>query len=172
MVIFSTQPNCVERRETYFEIPDEMPECTGENCICAWFWLPHTGNFYMTDFQCKISRERSSTPSRQLANPSPPRNCADDKTACVKGAKTPIFYYNEPSNVEWDSNDNRPAYNSKWSFDIAGAQTDIFVEVEVPEKSRNVAIEGAIYEANASRSNHVFQEGHLSKRSWSSRNHM
>ncbi|KAM0789261.1 hypothetical protein ACM66B_000104 [Microbotryomycetes sp. NB124-2] len=133
MVIFSTQSKCVEKRETSFEIPEEMPVCTGEHCICAWFWLPHTGqgNFYMTAFQCNVSRENATLkPARQLATPQAPRSCVDATDKCVKGAKNPIYFYNEPSNVEWHSNENRPAYNSKWSFNIDGAQTDIFLGEE------------------------------------------
>lgn len=39
LAIFSVQHNCVEQRDTSFEIPAKMPKCTGEKCICAWLWL-------------------------------------------------------------------------------------------------------------------------------------
>ncbi|KAK4057197.1 hypothetical protein OIO90_001692 [Microbotryomycetes sp. JL221] len=151
MVIFSTQSRCVERRETSFEIPDEMPMCSGKHCICAWFWLPHTGqgNFYMTGFQCSISRDKAkSQAALQIAQPQPPRNCINDESLCVKGPKNPIFYYNEPSNVQWDHNLNRPAYNANWSFDIDGAQTDIFFsEDEHPrEVSSTLSVSSTVTE--------------------------
>lgn len=38
IVIFSVQPNCVQTKQTIFDIPAMMPACTGSKCICAWFW--------------------------------------------------------------------------------------------------------------------------------------
>ncbi|RPA78095.1 hypothetical protein BJ508DRAFT_196211, partial [Ascobolus immersus RN42] len=38
MAVFSTNHTCVKYRFTDFEIPANMPECSGRNCICAWFW--------------------------------------------------------------------------------------------------------------------------------------
>ncbi|POY73063.1 hypothetical protein BMF94_3901 [Rhodotorula taiwanensis] len=34
--------------------------------------------------------------------------------------------YNEPTNVVWQGNDNRPGYHASWSFPKNGAQDDIF----------------------------------------------
>ena len=34
--------------------------------------------------------------------------------------------YNQPTNVEWQGNDDRPGYHASWSFPKNGAQEDIF----------------------------------------------
>lgn len=39
LAIFSVNHECVKQKMTSFEVPAKMPQCTGEKCICAWFWL-------------------------------------------------------------------------------------------------------------------------------------
>lgn len=43
IVIFSVQPECVKQKVTSFDVPQNMPPCSGAYCICAWFWLAATG---------------------------------------------------------------------------------------------------------------------------------
>lgn len=126
VVIFSTQPECVWKRETTFDIPDKMPPCTNDVCICVWYWLARTGqaNFYMTGFYCKFTQTTSTV---RWDTPKTPVGCLEDESKCVSGAKTPIYVYNNPTNVDWGgNNDNRPRYAAAWSFAIEGAQTDLW----------------------------------------------
>lgn len=38
--VFSVNHTCVWYRETYFDIPENMPPCpNGKKCICSWNWL-------------------------------------------------------------------------------------------------------------------------------------
>jgi hypothetical protein len=37
--IFSVNQTCVWYRFTDFQIPERMPKCPNEKCICAWFWI-------------------------------------------------------------------------------------------------------------------------------------
>ncbi|KAI5475313.1 Galactose-binding domain-like protein, partial [Pseudohyphozyma bogoriensis] len=127
LVIFSVQHECVKQKHTSFEIPARMPACTGEKCICGWFWLASngTGNFYMTAFDCKITNV-GSNPGK-IAAPVDPTWCAPGNSTCKTqaGAKRPLYAYNSPTNVVWVSNYDRPGYHENWSFSD-GAQNDIF----------------------------------------------
>ncbi|KAI5477703.1 Galactose-binding domain-like protein [Pseudohyphozyma bogoriensis] len=127
IAIFSVQQQCVKQKVTSFEIPEKMPACTGEKCICAWFWLANngTGNFYMTAFDCKITNVAAdATPiMKTLVDPI---TCKDNSSCTYPtGAKRPIYTWNEPYNVLSPGNDNRPGYHDDWGF-ADGAQNDIF----------------------------------------------
>lgn len=38
--VFSVNHTCVWYKETYFDIPDDMPPCPdGKKCICSWNWI-------------------------------------------------------------------------------------------------------------------------------------
>ncbi|GAA5903087.1 uncharacterized protein JCM6883_002690 [Sporobolomyces salmoneus] len=132
LVVFSVNQRCVRDRVTTFEIPDQLPKCTGDKCICGWFWLANngTGNFYMTGFDCSVEPTPRSAP---ILPPVDPEFCPSTNSTCspTKGAKRPIYAYNSPSNVVWQGNDNRPGYHDSWSF-FDGAQNDIF-ELEEDE---------------------------------------
>ncbi|KWU44348.1 hypothetical protein RHOSPDRAFT_34138 [Rhodotorula sp. JG-1b] len=129
LVVFSVNHNCVKQRVTPFEIPSRMPACSGEKCICAWLWLANngTGNFYMTGFDCKFT---GVDPKKALLllPPIDPVFCAPGNESCrlAVGAKRPLYAYNQPTNVEWQGNDDRPGYHASWSFPKNGAQEDIF----------------------------------------------
>ncbi|GAA5878060.1 hypothetical protein JCM16303_002834 [Sporobolomyces ruberrimus] len=152
LAVFSVQQRCVRDRVTTFEIPEQMPKCTGEKCICCGqsksnsSQLPlilassladdkshsfrsrlannGTGNFYMTGFDCSVTPGSSPLP---ILPPVDPSYCPQTNTTCVpaKGAKRPLYAYNSPSNIEWQGNDKRPGYHPSWSF-LDGAQNDIF----------------------------------------------
>ena len=38
IAIFSVLESCVLNKENSFDIPAMMPACTGDKCICGWFW--------------------------------------------------------------------------------------------------------------------------------------
>lgn len=41
--VFSVNHTCVWERETYFDIPADMPACPdGKKCICSWNWIHGT----------------------------------------------------------------------------------------------------------------------------------
>ncbi|GAA5947374.1 hypothetical protein JCM10213_000605 [Rhodosporidiobolus nylandii] len=140
LAIFSVNHQCVKQRMTNFEIPERMPPCTGNRCICAWFWLAADGtaNFYMTGFQCNVTGSPvDAAPIAALSNPT---FCGDDPGNCTAGAKRPLFVYNTPSNVgeeQWDNN-NRPGYHASWGFQD-GAQNDIFELAKVENRTSSRA---------------------------------
>jgi len=39
LAIFSVKHDCVKQKMNSFDVPAKMPQCTGDKCICAWFWL-------------------------------------------------------------------------------------------------------------------------------------
>ena len=39
LAVFSVNHNCVRQKVTTFEVPERMPSCTGDKCVCAWLWL-------------------------------------------------------------------------------------------------------------------------------------
>ncbi|GAA5979344.1 hypothetical protein JCM11641_005005 [Rhodosporidiobolus odoratus] len=126
LAIFSVQQQCVKQRVTIFEVPAQMPPCTGKKCICSWMWLANTGtaNFYMTPFDCSVSG--SPPNAKPIAAPQDPVYCGNDASKCTKGAKKPLYAYNSPTNVPGPVDNNRPGYHDSWSFSD-GAQDDIFV---------------------------------------------
>ncbi|ORY64769.1 hypothetical protein BCR35DRAFT_334678 [Leucosporidium creatinivorum] len=163
IVIFSIQATCVWTRETTFDIPSAMPACSGEWCICAWFWpstyrtssklfgyislnslrMPTFQLYSMTGFYCKVdgaaSTVRWGSPLQDAVY------CADDSSKCVEGPRRAMYAFNTPNNTpEWDStnpNAKRPAYGSTWGW-TAGAQNDIFTgEVASSARSTNPSAE-------------------------------
>ncbi|GJN93959.1 hypothetical protein Rhopal_007020-T1 [Rhodotorula paludigena] len=129
LAVFSVNHRCVRERITTFEIPERMPACTGNNCVCAWLWLANNGtaNFYMTAFDCRIT-DVDDDFARPILPPVDPVFCPDGDSTCepAAGAKRPLYAYNEPTNVVWQGNDARPGYHASWSFPNDGAQNDIF----------------------------------------------
>ncbi|GAA6054082.1 hypothetical protein JCM3770_006164 [Rhodotorula araucariae] len=129
LTVFSVNHNCVRQKVTSFEVPEQMPACTGDKCICAWLWLANTGtaNFYMTAFDCRTTDVDASL-ARPILPPVDPVFCpASDKTCKpATGAKRPLYAYNQPTNVKTWSNANRPGYHADWSFPNDGPQNDIF----------------------------------------------
>ncbi|GAA5897105.1 hypothetical protein JCM6882_001792 [Rhodosporidiobolus microsporus] len=111
LTIFSVQQDCVKQKVTSFDIPAKMPSCTGDKCICGWFWLANNGtaNFYMTGFDCKVTN--SPADALPIAAPQDPVWCGDDPSTCTKGAKRPLYAYDLPTNVPIWSNDDRPGYH-------------------------------------------------------------
>ncbi|POY71101.1 hypothetical protein BMF94_5858 [Rhodotorula taiwanensis] len=140
LAIFSVQHECVQQKMTDFEVPARMPACTGEKCICGWFWLANNGtaNFYMTAFDCTVTG--SPADATAIAAPQDPVFCKDDPISCTKGSKRPIYAYNSPSNVPWIGNDDRAGYHASWSFGTAGAQNDIFELPTLPPSSSSTAV--------------------------------
>lgn len=36
--VFSVNQQCVTSRDTYFQVPQDMPSCSQDWCLCAWSW--------------------------------------------------------------------------------------------------------------------------------------
>ncbi|GAA5905609.1 hypothetical protein JCM8208_005785 [Rhodotorula glutinis] len=129
LAMFSVNHKCVRQKITTFDIPERMPSCTGDNCVCAWLWLANNGtaNFYMTAFDCRITDVDDSL-ARPILPVIDPVYCDPSNSTCelAVGAKRPLYAYNEPTNVVWEGNDARPGYHASWSFPNDGAQNDIF----------------------------------------------
>ncbi|ORY88298.1 hypothetical protein BCR35DRAFT_289184 [Leucosporidium creatinivorum] len=143
LAIFSVNQKCVSQKQINYEIPAAMPACTGEKCICGWFWLANNGtaNFYMTAFDCKVT---GATSTAKIAAPVDPTWCDPAELAAgtcktVAGAKRPLYAYNYPTNIVWKGNYDRPGYHSNWSFQD-GAQNDIF---EVDETAAAISSSAA-----------------------------
>ncbi|GAA6019559.1 hypothetical protein JCM10207_003743 [Rhodosporidiobolus poonsookiae] len=135
LAIFSVKHDCVKQRYTDFAVPAKMPPCTGDKCICGWFWLANNGtaNFYMTAFDCSVTgAPADATP---IAPPQDPVFCGDAPGNCTQGSKRPLYAYNSPSNVPWYDNDHRPGYHASWSFGTDGAQNDIFLPASASSAS-------------------------------------
>ncbi|RPA80138.1 hypothetical protein BJ508DRAFT_199625, partial [Ascobolus immersus RN42] len=124
--VFSVNTDCVKDRRTTFQVPKDMPSCSGGKCICAWFWQGQNSadEMYMNGFDCNITSGSSST---KLATPKHTKFCRGDASSCVKGAKIPQYWANDINPIGFDgSYERKPAYNSDWGF-TDGAQNDIFV---------------------------------------------
>ncbi|GAA5894458.1 hypothetical protein JCM8208_006246 [Rhodotorula glutinis] len=137
LAIFSVQHQCIQQKQTSFDIPAKMPACTGSKCICGWFWLANngTGNFYMTAFDCAVTN--SPADALPIAPPQDPVFCRDNPSSCTTGSKRPLYAYNSPSNAPFVDNYNRAGYHASWSFPTNGAQNDIFA------KATNVTVTSA-----------------------------
>ncbi|GAA5870458.1 hypothetical protein JCM1840_004729 [Sporobolomyces johnsonii] len=133
-VIFSVQQECVWQRNTTFQVPARMPPCTGDWCICGWVWEPQTGsgNMYHTAFRCKVTG--SPEDATAIASPNDPVYCPDSKEDCTKGAKRMIVTFNEPVNVPFTSNEDRPGYHDTFGF-FDGPQDDIFLAATATAES-------------------------------------
>lgn len=144
LVVFSVQSRCVMDRKTAFEVPAAMPACSGEKCVCAWFWLANKGltNFYMTGFDCSVTGARPDAP--RVAAPNDAIWCPAGNQTCVQtaGAKRPLYAYNYPSNVQSPGNVDRPGYHASWGFKN-GAQNDIFVEPAAKFESKDNVLAAA-----------------------------
>ncbi|KAF9450455.1 hypothetical protein P691DRAFT_725922 [Macrolepiota fuliginosa MF-IS2] len=134
--IFSVNQTCVLRRHTDFQVPEQMPACPEEGCICAFFWI-HSQDAggeenYMNGFRCKVANATSTV---ALAKPEVPRRCGPDPennkqysipANCTYGAKQPLYWLNDNSNM-FEGDHAPPFYNDLYNF-ADGAQNDIFVD--------------------------------------------
>lgn len=75
-------------------------------------------------FDCSVTGALPNATA--IAPPNDPINCLPSNPTCVPqaGAKRPLYAYNQPTNVVWGGNNDRPGYHSTWSFNN-GAQNDI-----------------------------------------------
>ncbi|KAI5808220.1 hypothetical protein DFH27DRAFT_522875 [Peziza echinospora] len=119
-VIFSVKHRCVKDRMNDFAVP-KLPKCDGK-CICAWFWQGQVSNdeMYMNGFDCEVLNPGT----QKLKKPQPPRECRDNQAQCVQGAKNPMYWANEGTNIQFMGRDRLPAYQKSWGFND-GAQHDI-----------------------------------------------
>ncbi|KAF8315042.1 hypothetical protein DL93DRAFT_2039347, partial [Clavulina sp. PMI_390] len=133
LVVFSVAPETPWTREVTYDIPADMPACTGKWCICAWGWVPnHCGqpNMYMTGHRCRIT---GATSTKKIGTAQAPKWCENDESECVTGPKQMIFFNQaDGNNMEFPANSfqadgqtKSPGYNMKCGFK-SGAQNDIF----------------------------------------------
>lgn len=133
-VVFSTNVTCVWYLNTEFEIPELMPKCPNDKCICAWVWihLPDSGSeqMYFTAFQCNMKGATSTAP---LPPPQLPRKCGYDQiwgtpadpSNCTVGPKSPMYWYQAEGNNMFEDTYHAPTYSPTYGFKD-GAQLDIF----------------------------------------------
>lgn len=134
LVIFTVRHNTPWKRIATYDVPNGMPPCPAEGCICVWGWIPNgcgEPNMYQVPFRCNTT---SSVPStfRPLGIPKPAVWCEDDQLKCVRGPKQ-MLYWNQltGNNIEVSGFDlngfpRSPGYNLKCGF-RDGAQQDIFL---------------------------------------------
>ncbi|KAH9917021.1 uncharacterized protein B0H18DRAFT_1123859 [Fomitopsis serialis] len=133
--IISVNQTCVWYANTEFQIPAQMPACSGPNCVCAWFWI-HSDD--------SGSEQRAVTTQHgSVANPG----------NCTIGPKYPMYWMQAEGNNVRPPSDPRdisflditmltgrvqmfegyydvPVYGDKMGFHD-GAQNDIFQDAYV-----------------------------------------
>lgn len=131
LIVFSVRYHTPWKRVTTYDVPDAMPACPPEGCICGWGWVPNgcgQPNMYHQAFRCRVTNAHSTTP---LAAPKPPVWCEGEPDKCTKGAKQMIYWHQrDGNNIVVDGLDHAgqqksPGYNMKTGF-ADGAQNDIF----------------------------------------------
>ncbi|KAF5600822.1 hypothetical protein FPANT_2051 [Fusarium pseudoanthophilum] len=127
LVVFSVRYYSPFFRETWYDVPADMPACPEEGCYCAWLWIPDgcgQPNMYMQNHRCKVT---GSTSTKKLGKPKPPVYCRDNPTKCVPGPKQMMAWNQAEGNNVNPPNGKTPTYNQRMGF-MDGAQDDIFVE--------------------------------------------
>ncbi|KAL6365521.1 hypothetical protein LRP88_01516 [Fusarium phalaenopsidis] len=125
LVVFSVRYYSPFFRETWYDVPADLPACPEEGCYCAWLWIPDgcgQPNMYMQNHRCKVT---GSTSTKKLGTPKPPVWCRDDPTKCVKGPKQMMAWNQAEGNNVSPPNGKTPTYNQRMGF-MDGSQDDIF----------------------------------------------
>ncbi|KAJ6444104.1 proteophosphoglycan ppg4 [Purpureocillium lavendulum] len=125
LVVFSVRYYSPFFRETWYDVPADLPACPEEGCYCAWLWIPDgcgEPNMYMQNHRCKVT---GSSSSKRLATPKAPVWCKDDPSKCVTGAKQMMAWHQAEGNNVDPPNGQTPTYNQRMGF-MDGAQNDIF----------------------------------------------
>lgn len=60
--VFSVNYTCVWNRYTYFEVPQDMPQCPNDQCNCIWGWV------HSPDSGSEQSSSHLSNPERHLVH--------------------------------------------------------------------------------------------------------
>ncbi|KAF8332402.1 uncharacterized protein EI90DRAFT_3055522 [Cantharellus anzutake] len=132
--VFSINQTCVWERETYFQVPKDMPPCPNGMCTCAWFWIHQADagseQNYMIAFQCNIANATGTVP---VAKGNPARRCGDDPrynrpanpANCTYGAREPAYWYQFEENNFFEDTLDPPVYTPLYGW-TDGAQDDIF----------------------------------------------
>ncbi|KAH8897803.1 hypothetical protein GQ53DRAFT_884649 [Thozetella sp. PMI_491] len=126
LVVFSVAPITPWYRETWYDVPQDLPACPPGGCYCAWLWVPNgcgQPNMYMANYKCHVS---GSTSTQTLGAAKPPVYCGNDSTKCVKGAKQMIAWNQATGNNVVTPEGVSPGYNTGMGWS-PGAQNDIFV---------------------------------------------
>ena len=74
-----------------YQIPADLPACSGKWCICVWGWVPnHCGqpNMYMSPFRCIVT---GATSTKKIGVAKPPTWCEGDESKCTTGPKQMIY---------------------------------------------------------------------------------
>ncbi|KAG9006722.1 hypothetical protein FRB93_008454 [Tulasnella sp. JGI-2019a] len=127
-VVFTVNQTSPWITETYYQVPAQMPACTGAYCYCAWFWVHNDDSGseqnYMNAFRCKITNVSSQ--AKAIATPAVPRYCPTDPKNCTQGAQNPFYWYQAERNNMPNGQYDPPTYQSKYGF-ANGAQQNIFL---------------------------------------------
>ncbi|KAI5458749.1 hypothetical protein BGZ63DRAFT_492511 [Mariannaea sp. PMI_226] len=125
LVVFSVRYYSPFFRETWYDVPADMPACPEEGCYCAWLWIPDgcgQPNMYMQNHRCKVT---GSTSTKKLGKPKAPVWCHQNPSKCVSGPKQMMAWNQaEGNNVEAPAGKS-PTYNQNMGF-FDGSQDDIF----------------------------------------------
>ncbi|EKM58455.1 uncharacterized protein PHACADRAFT_89092 [Phanerochaete carnosa HHB-10118-sp] len=138
-VIFSVVHTCPWFLKNTFQVPDKMPACPNDNCICGFFWIhnPDSGGeqMYMNGFQCRITGDIGTQP---IGKPGLARQCGADAASghpanpsnCTIGPKNPMYWDQAEGNNMFEGIYDAPTYNDRYGFPD-GAQPNLFQDATV-----------------------------------------
>jgi hypothetical protein len=126
LVVFTVRKNTPFYRLATFDVPADLPACPEEGCHCTWLWIADgcgQDNMYMQPLKCMVT---NATSTRKVAKAKTPVYCKEDRSKCVKGAKSMVAWKQKSgNNYERKQGEDRPGYNTVLGF-RDGAQNDIF----------------------------------------------
>ncbi|KAI0346057.1 hypothetical protein BDW22DRAFT_1342339 [Trametopsis cervina] len=136
-VIISTVRQSPWYLNNQFDIPDELPACPNNKCICAWFWIHAADSgseqMYMTGFQCQVT---GNTGSKPIGKPGLARRCGADGSKpatpsnCTVGPVNPMYWYQAEGNNFFEGTYSPPLYNDLYGFP-GGKQQNLFQDATV-----------------------------------------
>ncbi|KAI9638433.1 uncharacterized protein MKK02DRAFT_22658, partial [Dioszegia hungarica] len=129
MTVISVVQQSVWTRAISYDIPADLPACPPGGCLCTWNWIHRAGSgegypfeIYNLLYRCTVSGASASAGVVQRGQV--PKDCTGNPSACLKGAKTPMYLYQADGN-NLPHLDVPPMYTDSWGF-YQGAQNDIF----------------------------------------------
>lgn len=90
------------------------------------FWIHRSiggsDQIYMTPFVCHVTGASNTKP---LGKPAAPVNCTGNRSKCVQGAKSPMYWMNLEGNNMFEPERSAPTYSDDYGY-LEGAQGDIW----------------------------------------------